>query len=282
MVRSFLFFDLYLPPSTTVIVNCSTTLQRDQDSNNDGPARFPETCCHISTTSESYIKVHCKASAVQAGIPLYFSNIQRFQRTSKGGKGAKGRQKKQDKKDEPEFKNLGEYFKSKEFAKTIYLTVGSIFLLNLISSSNPNENPETDALTFQEFKTKYLEKGLVKKLYVVNKFLVEAELLPQAVPENKAQTGLFGSFSSPAVVAFTIGSVDTFEEQMDELQDKLKISPDDRIPITYVDRASVFQYLLPFLPTIILLGGLYFITRKVNGGASGGAGGGGPFGGCLV
>lgn len=189
--------------------------------------------------------------------------------------------KKQDKKDEPEFKNLGEYFKSKEFAKTIYLTVGSIFLLNLISSSNPNENPETDALTFQEFKTKYLEKGLVKKLYVVNKSLVEAELLPQAVPENKAQTGLFGSFSSPTVVAFTIGSVDTFEEQMDQLQDKLKISPDDRIPITYVDRASVFQYLLPFLPTIILLGGLYFITRKVNGGASGGAGGGGPFGGMF-
>lgn len=186
------------------------------------------------------------------------------------------------KKDEPEYKNLGEYFKSKEFAKTIYLTVGSIFLLNLIGGSSGSENPETEALTFQEFKTKYLEKGLVKRLYVVNKFLVEAELLPQAVPENnKPQSGLFGSFSGPTVVAFTIGSVDTFEEQMDALQDNLKIAQEDRIPITYVDRASMFQYLLPFLPTVILLGGLYFITRKVNGGAGGGAGGGGPFGGMF-
>lgn len=188
--------------------------------------------------------------------------------------------KDEEKKDEQEYKNLGDYFKSKEFAKTIYLTVGSVFLLNLISSSNGNENPESEALTFQEFKTKYLEKGLVKKLYVVNKFLVEAELLPQAVPEHN-KTGLFGAFSGPTVVAFTIGSVDAFEEQMDDLQDRLRIAPEDRIPITYVDRASIFQYLLPFVPTVILLGGLYFITRKVNGGAGGGAGGGGPFGGMF-
>lgn len=184
-------------------------------------------------------------------------------------------------KKEPEFKTMGDYFKSKEFAKTVYLTIGSVFLLNLITASSGSDNAENQALTFQEFKTKYLEKGLVKKLYVVNKFLVEAELLPQAVTDNgSSHSGLFGS--GPPVVAFTIGSVDIFEEQMEGIQDNLKISPEDRIPITYVDRASMLQYLFPFLPTIILLGGLYFITRKVSGGAGGGAGGnGGPFGGMF-
>lgn len=184
--------------------------------------------------------------------------------------------------DEPEFKNLSDYFKSKEFAKTIYLTIGSIALLNIIGGTSNSDNPEQQPLTFQEFKTKYLEKGLVKRLYVVNKFLVEAELLPQATPDNGLKrAGLFGNLSGPQLVAFTIGSVDTFEEQMETLQDDLKISQDDRIPISYVDRASFFQYFLPFLPTVILLGGLYFITRKVGGGAGGSGAGGGPFGGMF-
>lgn len=205
-------------------------------------------------------------------------------RFNKQKKDEEEKEKEKDKRgqDPPEYKNLGEYFKSKEFAKTIYLTVGSIALLNLISSSGNSENPDQQPLTFQEFKTKYLEKGLVKRLYVVNKFMVEAELLPQAIAENGGRnSGLFGSLSGPTMVAFTIGSVDTFEEQIESLQDELKISQDDRIPITYVDRASIFQYLLPFFPTVILLGGLYFITRKVGGGSGGGGAGGGPFGGMF-
>ncbi|QLG73789.1 hypothetical protein HG535_0F03000 [Zygotorulaspora mrakii] len=181
---------------------------------------------------------------------------------------------------EQEFKSLSEYFRSKEFAKTMYLTVGSIVLFNLITSSDKPAGADLQPLTFQDFKTKYLEKGLVKRLYVVNKFLVEAELTPQVDHDGNArQSGFLGS--GPPVVAFTIGSVDIFEEQMEDIQDKLKITPEDRIPITYVQRASIFQYLFPFLPTIILLGGLYFITRKVGGGANGAGGGGGPFGGMF-
>lgn len=185
------------------------------------------------------------------------------------------------KKNEEEFKTVSDYFKSREFAKTLYLTVGSVILFNLLTASGGSDTADSKELTFQEFKTNYLEKGMVKRLFVVNKFLVEAELLPQVVHDNRATQGGFFGTRAP-VVAFTIGSIDIFEEQMEEIQDKLKIDPEDRIPITYVDRASILQYLFPFLPTIILLGGLYFITRKVGGGAGGaGNSGGGPFGGMF-
>ncbi|QLL32250.1 hypothetical protein HG536_0C04190 [Torulaspora globosa] len=242
-----------------------------------------------SQRSSTLLQRHCNSRGCVRSLSLsrsFHFTSHRFDSSKNDNKTPDGKEKEEGKKkndqDEPEYKNLGDYFKSKEFAKTIYLTIGSIALLNLIGSSTNSENPEQQPLTFQEFKTKYLEKGLVKRLYVVNKFLVEAELLPQATAENGLkQSGFFGAFSGPVIVAFTIGSVDTFEEQMESLQDDLKIAPEDRIPISYVDRASIFQYLLPFLPTVILLGGLYFITRRVGGGAGGGGAGGGPFGGMF-
>lgn len=196
-------------------------------------------------------------------------------RDHKDQKDQNGKKDQNDKKDQqPE--GLAGYFKSKEFARTMYWTIGSVVLIDLLSASSQEQ--EQDTLTFQEFKTKYLEKGLVKKLYVVNKFLVEAELLPQAVGQA---SGITGAFQHNPVVAFTIGSVDVFEEQMDALQDKLRIPADERIPITYVDRASFLQYLFPFVPTIILLGGLWFITKKMTGGAGGSGSGPGGFGGMF-
>ena len=196
--------------------------------------------------------------------------------------------KDEDKKDEDkkendeEFKSLTEYLKSKEFAKTIYLTVGFTVLFSLLGgSTDSDESTDNNVLTFQDFKTKYLEKGLVKQIYVVNKYLVQAELLPQATTMSNDRTadsrGIFaGPFSGgPPVVSFTIGSVDVFEEQMDQAQDQLEIAPNDRIPIAYVTRTSMMQYLFPFVPTILLLGGLYFITKRMTGGAGAGGGAGG-------
>lgn len=191
---------------------------------------------------------------------------------SEGNKGNrndedKNKREEKDKKGE-EFKSLGEYLKSREFAKTVYWTVGSVALIELLLPGGQDEG-EQQVLTFQDFKTKYLEKGLVKKLYVVNKFLVEAELVPQALGNSGG-----GFFQQPPIVAFTIGSVDVFEEQMDGIQERLNIPMEERIPISYVERASVLQYLFPFVPTIILLGGLWFITKKMSGGAGGGGSGG--------
>lgn len=169
-----------------------------------------------------------------------------------------------------DYKTIGDYLKSKEFAKTVYLTTGFVLLFTLLNNSegaganngngsNNNDSTGGNILTFQDFKTKYVEKGLVKQIYVINRYLVQAELI------------------SNDTVSFTIGSADILEEQMDSLQDTLKINQKDRIPIVYINKTSMWQYIFPFIPTVLLLGGLFFITKKLtsptsmgNGGSGGG------------
>ncbi|CCK72727.1 AAA family ATPase AFG3 KNAG_0L01060 [Huiozyma naganishii CBS 8797] len=153
----------------------------------------------------------------------------------------------------PEYKSMREYFKSKEFAKTVYLTTGFTLLFTLLGASGGSaDDKEGAVLTFQDFRSKYLEKGLVKKVTVVNKYLVQAELVTQ----NDVQ--------------FTVGSTDVFEEQMDAAQDELGIPSTQRIPIVYVSRTSAWQYVYPFIPTALLLGGLYLISKRLTPGAGGG------------
>lgn len=178
-----------------------------------------------------------------------------------------------------EFKNVSDYFKSKEFFRSLYLTVGLTFFFHILTTPS-GQQMDNQLLTFQDFKTKYLEKGLVKKIYIVNKYLVEAELLPEATQHLGSGNGFFSVPTANPIIAFTIGSVDIFEEQMDQIQDKLNIPEHDRIPITYAEKVSPLQYIVPFIPTFLLLGGLLYLTTKRMGGAGGGAGGdlGGMFG----
>lgn len=127
-----------------------------------------------------------------------------------------------------------------------------------------------DQLSFQDFQTNYLEKGLVKKLTVVNKFEVQADLIPGAFVEY----GKHGVNGTPSVL-FTIGSIEVFEETMNEIQDKLQIPVEERLPISYLERSSFLNMLYPILPTALLIGGLYYISVKRIGlmGAGGGPGG---------
>ncbi|EGW31255.1 uncharacterized protein SPAPADRAFT_56140 [Spathaspora passalidarum NRRL Y-27907] len=127
-----------------------------------------------------------------------------------------------------------------------------------------------EELSFQDFVTNYLERGLVRKLNVINKFAVEAELVSGAV-------SLHGGQPVPKVV-FTIGSIEYFEDELNKVQDRLNIPLNERIPVVYEERTSWLSYLMPILPTMLLIGGLYYLTtRRVQ--APGGRGSGsGPFG----
>lgn len=138
----------------------------------------------------------------------------------------------------------------------------ALFLVN--SKGKENE------LSFQDFKTNYLERGLVTKLTVINRYAVEAELIKGAVSDQTFQT----MRGNPAVV-FTIGSVEFFEEEMVKTQDKLGIPIEERLPINYEERGSWMNYILPILPTALLIGGLWYMTmRRVSQGpGSGGPGG---------
>ncbi|OWB66159.1 hypothetical protein B5S33_g3171 [[Candida] boidinii] len=145
---------------------------------------------------------------------------------------------------------------------TILLT---IMFESLSAPTNENQ------MTFQRFKTDYLEKGLVKKISIINKSYVEAELI--------SNSGLMGS----RFVGFNVGSTDFFEREIDEIQEKLGIPQNERIPVSFDERTSFFSWIAPFLPTFILIGGTFYLLNQVSkrGGNKGGSGMGGGLDGIL-
>ncbi|KAG8969781.1 AAA ATPase afg3 [Tulasnella sp. 419] len=124
-------------------------------------------------------------------------------------------------------------------------------------------------ITWQEFRTAFLDRGLVEKLTVVNRTKVRVHLHSNA-------TGMNGSASSASSGSyhFSIGSVEAFERKLDEAQKELGIPSNERIPVAYQDEISAFNTLLHFAPTLLLAGLLFYMSRR----ASGAGGGGGPGG----
>ena len=123
----------------------------------------------------------------------------------------------------------------------------------------PGEN--TKEITWQELKTTFLEKGLVDKLTVVNSKKVRVDLHREATgrmyPESPAQHGNFRYY-------FTIGSVEAFERKLDEAQMELGIPSAERIPVQYKGETGWFNIFLNFGPTLLIVGGIYWLTRRAG------------------
>ncbi|KAG8534200.1 Mitochondrial inner membrane m-AAA protease component [Bacidia gigantensis] len=124
-------------------------------------------------------------------------------------------------------------------------------------------------ITFQEFKTTFLDRGLVTGLTVLDEHRVRVELHREAVgrmyPESPAQHENFRYY-------FTIGSVEAFEVKIEGAQDELGIPSSQRIPVSYRSESRAFQFFLSFGPTVLFIGLLFYLTRRA-GGSSGGSSG---------
>jgi len=118
-------------------------------------------------------------------------------------------------------------------------------------------------ITWQEFRTAFLDKGLVDSLTVVNKHQVRVKLHSNA-------TGTMHPGHLGGEYYFSIGSVEAFERKLDEAQAELGIPTAERIPVSYQDEISSVGALLNFAPTLLLIGVLYWISRRGAGGSSGG------------
>ncbi|MCO5584142.1 hypothetical protein L7F22_038065 [Adiantum nelumboides] len=127
-------------------------------------------------------------------------------------------------------------------------------------------------ISFQEFKNKCLEPGSVKRIVVVNKNVANVYLNEQSSP----------GAGSPASVpsdrpqySFHIGSVDSFERKLEEAQEALGVDPHNYVPVLYVKELSWLQELLRFAPTIAIIAGYLYLSRRLQGGFGMGQGGGG-------
>lgn len=71
---------------------------------------------------------------------------------------------------------------------------------------------------------------------------------------------------------FNIGSVDSFEEKLEEAQETLGIDSHDHVPVTYVTEVNWFQEVMRFAPTAFLVGLLYFMGKRMQSGFNIGGG----------
>ncbi|KAE8148700.1 peptidase family M41-domain-containing protein [Aspergillus avenaceus] len=131
----------------------------------------------------------------------------------------------------------------------------------------PGENSRE--ITWQEFRANFFDKGLVEKLTVINHSWVRVDLNRDAVarvyPDSPAAQPLFH-------YQFSIGSVESFERRLDDAQNELQIPSSERIPVSYVNEVSWSNTLLSFAPTLLLLGSVFWISRRAGGGAGGQSG----------
>lgn len=104
-------------------------------------------------------------------------------------------------------------------------------------------------ITWREFITKCLNKGIVDKVEVVNKQWVRVKLLPGHLVNGKD------------TLWFNIGSVETFERNLENAQIELNIEPQNYLPVHYRDELEM-HHILKLLPQIVMWGFLFYLFRK--------------------
>ncbi|KAH8339766.1 hypothetical protein KR074_004565 [Drosophila pseudoananassae] len=123
-------------------------------------------------------------------------------------------------------------------------------------------------ISWKEFVNSYLSKGMVEKLEVVNKKWVRVRL-----QQNN---------SSGGVLWFNIGSVDSFERNLETAQTEQGTESINFVPVIYRNEVEAAS-LTGLLPTLLIIGFLVYMMRKSADMMGGGRGrkGGGLFGGVM-
>lgn len=147
---------------------------------------------------------------------------------------------------------------------TIMLIALGFLLYDLLS---PSENAKE--ITWQEFQTSLLDKGLVEKLTVINRNRVLVTLRKDQMDENGV---LVPTGAGTGRYVFSIGSVDSFERKLDEAQNELGIPTHERIPVSYSDVVSWGSTLLSFVPTLLVIGSLFWLSKRAAGAGGGQSG----------
>lgn len=155
------------------------------------------------------------------------------------------------------------------------LDFGTIFASTLVSYllfrlAVPGESSRN--ITYQEFQSTFLDKGLVEKLTVTNGGKVRVDLHREATlaqyPDSPGANLNFHYY-------FSIGSVESFERRLDEAQDQLGIPPSERIPVNYASEADLWSLLINFGPTLLFVGAIFYLSKRAS---TGGGGSNGVFG----
>lgn len=145
------------------------------------------------------------------------------------------------------------------FSFGIMLT--GFLLVYLLLSDSASEHE----ISFQQFCGEFLRKNYVAKLHVINNRSAIIELNDNGKQILAGQAGALPG----ANYYFNIGLVESFERQLKNVQDEYKIPDSLRVPVVYSTEGSLAKVLINFLPTLLFLGAIYYMTKKANLGAGG-------------
>uniref|UniRef100_A0A5B6ZP19 AAA+ ATPase domain-containing protein n=1 Tax=Davidia involucrata TaxID=16924 RepID=A0A5B6ZP19_DAVIN len=169
------------------------------------------------------------------------------------------------------------------FTKQYQNLVTPLLFIGFVLSSVFLGPRQQKQISFQEFKNKLLEPGLVDRIVVTNKSVAKVYVKSSLPITNQSndeivQAPINGTHArrnaSQYKYYFNIGSVESFEEKLEEAQEALGIDPHNYVPVTYVSEMNWFQELMKFAPTALLLGSLFYMGRGMQGGLGvGGPGG---------
>ncbi|CAE7775076.1 FTSH10 [Symbiodinium pilosum] len=116
-------------------------------------------------------------------------------------------------------------------------------------------------VTMQEMLREYLMKGKVEKIQIVNQGLARVYL-------RKDTAG-------PEVVTINLGRPEAFETKLENAQNELGIAPLEHIPIQYVYETNYLGEILPYVPSLLFLLPLLWVSRSLGSGLPGAGGPGG-------
>ncbi|WP_298715978.1 ATP-dependent zinc metalloprotease FtsH [Chitinophaga sp.] len=154
----------------------------------------------------------------------------------------------------------------------VYAFIGiALLAMNFVLpfSSQPKE-----LSGFKEFQQRFLRTGDVEKLVVVNKALVEVYIKKERLSQpqySEVAKGKLGAQNPGPHYQFTIGSVESFQKELDRAQDGMPLA--DQMNVSYVPRTAWFEPLMQILLPILLLIGMWVLLMRKMGGPSGGSGG---------
>ena len=152
----------------------------------------------------------------------------------------------------------------------IYGLIGA-FIIGWYVFGDVNDTPlPSDWTTVQEM----VEKGDVEKIRVVNRDQAQVFLKKEAGEKyrNDSVDKRFRRLPESGVqLTFTIGSVDSFREDLKAAEEK----SGQTVPVIYENKANDWtSILINLLPWVVIIGAWFFIMRSMSRGAGAGGGGG--------
>jgi cell division protease FtsH len=133
-------------------------------------------------------------------------------------------------------------------------------------------------IDWQRFEREMVQNHDVEKIVVVNKEIAQVYLKRDSWGAGRyddLKPKGFGSWSeSSPHCYFNIGSLDFFEEKLNNIQDKYNYTDAERINVSYETKKDFLGDILNWLlPLVILIAIWLFIFRRMSGGGGGGGAG---------